>query len=70
MVFVTHSIYEAAFLSTRVLVMSARPGRIASELVIDEPQPRSESFRGSTRFAYHCRHLSALLADAEAAGAA
>ncbi len=69
-VFVTHSIYEAAFLSTRVLVMSARPGRIASELVIDEPQPRSESFRGSTRFAYHCRQLSALLADAEAAGAA
>jgi NitT/TauT family transport system ATP-binding protein len=63
-VFVTHSIYEAAFLSTRVLVMSARPGRIVSELVIEEPQPRSESFRGSTRFAYNCRQLSALLAGA------
>jgi len=69
-VFVTHSIFEAAFLSTRVLVMSARPGRIVSELVIEEPQPRSESFRGSTRFAYNCRQLSALLADAEGAGAA
>jgi len=64
-VFVTHSIYEAAFLSTRVLVMSARPGRIVSELVIEEPQPRSESFRGSTRFAYNCRQLSAMLADAD-----
>ena len=69
-VFVTHSIFEAAFLSTRVLVMSARPGRIVSELVIEEPQPRSESFRGSTRFAYNCRQLSALLADAQGAGAA
>ncbi len=66
-VFVTHSIYEAAFLSTRVLVMSAHPGRIAGELVIDEPQPRRESFRSSTRFAYCCRQLTALLAAAGAA---
>jgi NitT/TauT family transport system ATP-binding protein len=63
-VFVTHSIYEAVFLSTRVLVMSARPGRIASELEISEPHPRSDAFRTSERFARLCQRLSAMLADA------
>ena len=43
--FVTHSIYEAAFLSTRVIVMAANPGRIFAEHVIDEPLPRGEGFR-------------------------
>ena len=61
-VFVTHSIYEAVFLSTRVAVMSARPGRILHEVVIDEPHPRTEAFRVSQRFAAHCAQLSALLA--------
>jgi NitT/TauT family transport system ATP-binding protein len=49
-VFVTHSIYEAVFLSTRVLVMAARPGRIVEEILIDEPFPRSPAFRVSTSF--------------------
>ncbi len=43
-VFVTHSIYEAVFLSTRVMVMAARPGRMVDELVIDEPYPRGPDF--------------------------
>jgi NitT/TauT family transport system ATP-binding protein len=62
--FVTHSIFEAVFLSTRVLVMSPRPGRIVGEVAIDEPHPRTEDFRGSSRFAAYCGRLSAMLAGA------
>jgi len=62
--FVTHSIYEAVFLSTRVFVMSARPGRIVGEVVIDEPHPRTDAFRVSAAFAGHCARLSAMLAAA------
>jgi NitT/TauT family transport system ATP-binding protein len=62
--FVTHSIYEAVFLSSRVLVMSARPGRIFDEVTIDEPQPRSEAFRTTEKFARVSARLSELLAGA------
>ena len=62
--FVTHSIYEAVFLSTRVVVMSARPGRIFNVMTIDEPQPREAGFRDSPRFAAYCRQLSGWLAEA------
>jgi NitT/TauT family transport system ATP-binding protein len=63
-VFVTHSIYEAVFLSTRVVVLAARPGRVFNVIIIDEPTPRDESFRNSSRFAEYCRALSATLSDA------
>jgi NitT/TauT family transport system ATP-binding protein len=49
-VFVTHSIAEAVFLSTRVVVMSPRPGRIAGTVDIDLPQPRSADTREDPRF--------------------
>ncbi len=49
-VFVTHSIPEAVFLSTRVVVMSARPGRISRIVPVDLPQPRSVDTRESPRY--------------------
>jgi NitT/TauT family transport system ATP-binding protein len=69
-VFVTHSIYEAVYLSTRVIVMSARPGRVVREVMIDEPHPRTDAFRVSQSFASHCKVLSEALAEASAAGGA
>jgi len=65
-VFVTHSIYEAVFLSTRVAVMGPRPGRVIADVAIDEPFPRGDAFRVSTTFARHCQKLSALVAEAGA----
>jgi NitT/TauT family transport system ATP-binding protein len=49
-VFVTHSISEAVFLSTRVVVMSPRPGRIAGIVPIDLPSPRTVETREAPRF--------------------
>lgn len=56
-VFVTHSIHEAVFLSTRVVMMAARPGRIVDEFHIDEPYPRKPEFMVSARFAEMARRL-------------
>jgi len=56
-VFVTHSIHEAVFLSNRVIMMAARPGRIVEEVVIDEPYPRTPDFMVSPQFARHAKRL-------------
>ena len=56
-VFVTHSIYEAVYLSQRVVVMAARPGRIVDEVAIDEPYPRGPDFRVSTGFSHCAKRL-------------
>ncbi len=65
-VFVTHSVYEAVFLSTRVAVMGPRPGRVIADVAIDEPFPRRDDFRVSIAFTRHCQRLSALVAEAGA----
>lgn len=56
-VFVTHSIHEAVFLSNRVVMMAARPGRIVEEVVIDEPYPRQPEFMVTPRFAEYAKRL-------------
>jgi NitT/TauT family transport system ATP-binding protein len=61
-VFVTHSVFESVYLSTRILVMSARPGRVSSEVALDGK--REPSFRTSAAYADQCRTVSARLAEA------
>jgi NitT/TauT family transport system ATP-binding protein len=63
-VFVTHSVFESVYLSSRILVMSARPGRIAAELAIEAPYPRDQNFRTSAEYAAYCRRASTALAQA------
>jgi NitT/TauT family transport system ATP-binding protein len=63
-IFVTHSVFESVFLSDRIVVMAARPGRVIRELAIDAPYPRSEDFRTSTEYAAHCRATSDALHEA------
>ena len=67
MLFVTHSVYEAVFLSQRVVVMGARPGRVIADLPVDAPYPRTRDFRTSTAFARLCRAASDALAEAQPA---
>ncbi|MET3439480.1 NitT/TauT family transport system ATP-binding protein [Variovorax paradoxus] len=57
-VFVTHSVYESVYLSNRIVVMAARPGRVIDEIRIDEPYPRGEEFRTSSRYNAHCTAVS------------
>jgi NitT/TauT family transport system ATP-binding protein len=56
-IFVTHSIFEAVYLSNRVVVMAARPGRLIDEVAIDEPYPRGPEFRVSTAFSRYAKRL-------------
>ena len=63
-VFVTHSIYEAVFLSSRVVVMASRPGRVIANVVIDAPPHRDDSYRVSKPFIDNCRILSEHLSRA------
>ncbi len=57
-IFVTHSVYESVYLSNRIVVMAARPGRVIDEIRIDEPYPRGEDFRTSSRYNAHCTAVS------------
>ncbi len=66
-VFVTHSVFESVFLSQRIVVMAARPGRVSAELAVTETYPRDAAFRTSAEYAAWCRQASSRLAEAMAA---
>ncbi len=63
-IFVTHSVFESVYLSRRIVVMAARPGRVVEDLSVDAPYPRGEVFRTSAAYAAHCRDISAALTRA------
>ncbi len=63
-VFVTHSVFESVFLSNRVVVMAARPGRVFSEIPVEIPYPRGETFRTAPEYAELCRQASDVLRGA------
>jgi NitT/TauT family transport system ATP-binding protein len=67
-VFVTHSVFESVYLSSRIVVMAARPGRVFAELTVDAPYPRGEEFRTSAEYVTFCRRASEALAGAMGAG--
>ena len=62
-VFVTHSVYESAYLSSRIAVMSPRPGRIVAEVMGETPGSRAKDFRTSTRYTALCAEISRILLE-------
>ena len=63
-IFVTHSVFESVFLSSRIVVMAARPGRVFRDMSVDAPYPRDEAFRTSPTYAALCREASDVLSAA------
>src|SRR5215510_5173535 len=66
-VFVTHSVFESVYLSQRIVVMAARPGRVMADLRSEAPYPRDALFRTSAEYAHLCRVASGTLKEAIAA---
>lgn len=60
-IFVTHSVYESVYLSNRIVVMAARPGRVVDDMRIAAPYPRDDVFRTSPDYNEACRRVSAAL---------
>jgi NitT/TauT family transport system ATP-binding protein len=60
-IFVTHSVYESVYLSNRVLVMAARPGRVVADIPLDPPWPRDDGYRTAPGYFAQCRHVSEVL---------
>lgn len=63
-IFVTHSVFESVFLSDRILVMAASPGRVIGELTVDTPYPRLDNFRTSVEYSASASDASAMLVRA------
>ena len=62
-VFVTHSVFESVYLSTRIAVIAGGPGSVAAEIAIGAPSPRG-NFRTSTAYAHYCAQASRALQGA------
>ncbi len=62
--FVTHSVFESVYLSTRIAVMTPRPGHIVADLRVDLPQPRERAVRTAPEYGAMCDTVSAMLAEA------
>ncbi|MBV9286954.1 MAG: ABC transporter ATP-binding protein [Hyphomicrobiales bacterium] len=60
-VFVTHSVYESAYLADRIVVMAARPGRAVAEIVVEASAVKGEDYRLTQAYAETCRRTSAAL---------
>lgn len=56
-IFVTHNIFESAFLSDRVLIMTPRPGKVVAEVKIDLPRPREKDMIGTGAFTENVRRI-------------
>jgi NitT/TauT family transport system ATP-binding protein len=63
-IFVTHSVYEAVYLSNRIVVMASRPGRVIDEICVDEPFPRTQAFRTTAGYNELCIRVSQSLQKA------
>ena len=60
-IFVTHSIYESVYLSSRILVMSPRPGHVITDIAMPDPTTRDPDFRISPLYGERCRAVRAAL---------
>jgi NitT/TauT family transport system ATP-binding protein len=63
-IFVTHSVYESAYLSDRVAVMTRRPGRVAAQIALSPPASRGADYRLTTQFADAAGRISAAMQEA------
>ncbi len=63
-VFVTHSVFESVYLSTRIAVIAGAPGRAVEEIAIDVPSVRGTAFRTSSVYAHYCAQASRALQGA------
>jgi len=57
-IFVTHSVYESAYLSSRIVVMRARPGQVFTDLAVNQPAERNPAYRVSEAYRQTCQDVS------------
>ncbi|MFO1209271.1 MAG: ABC transporter ATP-binding protein [Amaricoccus sp.] len=62
-IFVTHSVFESVYLSSRVLVMAPRPGRVVNDIALPGDQPRDEHYRTTEAYADNCRMVGRALEE-------
>jgi NitT/TauT family transport system ATP-binding protein len=65
-IFVTHSVFEAVYLSQRIIIMAARPGRVFADCAVETNMERDEAFRTSAPYIELCATVSAKLKESMA----